>query len=268
MKENGSSASYVAGGTDIVVQLRSGKAKKEFLVDISSMPGLRGISKGPEVSIGSLTTVEDIFRSPLVAGSFPALYEAARLFAAWQVRDLATLGGNLCNASPAADMAPPLLIYDAVVVASSGDGKRTIPIAEFFVGPGSTSLMQGEMVTEVLLPKPRGGSAFVKLGRRQASILAVESAAARMEVEAGKVMDVRLALGSVAPTPMRALRAENLLKGRKLDYELLKRASEVVKEEVRPISDVRASAEYRREMAAVLSARALVAAAARAGGVF
>jgi len=260
------SASYIAGGTDVVVQLRNGKLRKEYLVDISSIPGLRGIREGRGTSLGSLTTIQQIVESTLIARRFPALREAARLFAAWQVRNLATLGGNLCNASPAADMAPPLLVYDASVVAASAEGSRRIPISEFFVGPGVTSLKRGELVKEVVLPSPRGGSAFVKLGRRQASILAVASAAARLELRGGRIREARLALGSVAPTPLRARRAEDLLKGQKLDVELLRLASQEVRDEVRPISDVRASADYRKEMAAVLSLRALMKAAGRSGG--
>jgi len=259
---------FIGGGTDIVVQMRSGKTKATYLVDVSDAPGLRGIDEiYGNIRIGAFTTMEEIRRSPSVGRHLPALKEAADVFAAWQVRNLATLGGNLCNASPAADSAPPLLVYDAEVLAMRGDKELQIPIGLFFKGPGQTALQDGDLVTGVRIPKGEGGSAFLKLGRRRASILAVVSAAARIQLSGEKVGTVRVALGSVAPTPVRALHVEAYLFGRKPTEENLSAASTLVLKDIKPISDIRASAQYREKMAVVLTAKVLRTALMRAGGV-
>jgi CO/xanthine dehydrogenase FAD-binding subunit len=266
ISQKGSSL-FMGGGTDLMVQLRSGKAKTEYLIDVSSADGLSGImDEGDSITIGAFTTIEEMRRSPVVVRELVALKEASDLFAAWQVRNLATLGGNLCNASPAADSAPPLLAYGAKLSVRRGDGEVTIPLEKFFLGPGKTVLRDGDLVTRVSIPKPRGGCAFVKLGKRQASILAVVSVAALVGLSGKKVARVRVFLGSVAPTPVRATHVEAHLYGRITSEENLRAAAKLVSKDIKPIGDVRASAAYRERMAVVLTEKALRIAVERAGG--
>lgn len=257
---------FIAGGTDLVVQMRSGKTTAESLVDISRVGELRGIHEAKDcVIIGALSTIEDIRRSPLVERRFPALKEAADVFAAWQVRNLATLGGNVCNASPAADTALPLLVYRAKLIAFLGIHQREIPIEGFFRGPGKTCLEAGELVGQIILPmEASGGSAFLKLGKRQASILAVVNVAAYVGTKGGVVTEARLALGSVAPTPVRASKAEEFLVGKPAVDKNFTQAAALVDEDIKPITDVRAGAKYRVRMAKTLAFRALRLASARA----
>ena len=265
VKSKQGKARFIGGGTDIMIQLRSGKAKAEYLVDVSKAHGLKGIEEADgHVRIGAFTTIEDIRRSPLVDRYFPALKEAADTFAAWQVRNLATLGGNLCNASPAADSVPPLLIYDAQVVVQRGGRELQLPIAQFFKGPGKTDLLNGDLVIGVEIPKSKGGSALVKLGKRQASILAVVSVAAKLQLRGEKIDTARISLGSVAPTPIRSPHAEAYLTGKEPTDENLAAASQLVINDIKPISDVRASAWYRNKMAVTLTEKALRMALSRA----
>lgn len=167
------------------------------------------------------------------------------------------IAGNLCNASPAADTAPPLLVLDASVKLQSPDGERIVPLAEFFLGPEQTVAKPEEVLTEVIIPLQEGTSAFIKLGRRKAFTLSITSVAAFARVKNGRFEEVRVALGAVAPTPMRARKVEEALKGKEANKENIEKAAESVKEECCPITDVRASAEYRTEMAYVLTKRVL-----------
>lgn len=249
---------FIAGGTDLVVQLRSHKTTSDFLVDISRIRELHGIRQTKRnVSIGSQTTLEELRTSPLIGRKYPAIKEAADVFAAWQVRNLATIGGNICNASPAADLAPPLLIYKAKIRTISRKGTREIPIEDFFQGPGKTCLQKAELVTHVVLPSDEvGGSAFLKLGKRQASILAVVNAAAYLKGD-GVISEARLALGAVAPTPIRARRTEEFLRGKRGTDSTFAEAAALARSEVKPISDVRAGASYREEMVEVFTKKVL-----------
>jgi carbon-monoxide dehydrogenase medium subunit len=176
-----------------------------------------------------------------------------------QVRNLGTIGGNLCNASPAADTAPPLLVLNAKVKVRSINKQRLVPLQEFFMGPGKTTLTPEEILTEVQIPliKPTGNSYFIKFGRRNAFTLSIVSVATLVKVENGVFDDIRIALGSVAPTPIRASKAEEHLIGHKVNEQVIDDGVNVVANEVKPISDVRASAEYRRDMAYVLTKRAI-----------
>ena len=261
-------AKIVAGGTDLVVQMRMGKLKPSTVADIRGIRELRGIRESDEgLEIGALTTIEEIRESSLVERLAPPLWEAAQEFATWQIRNMGTLGGNLCNASPAADTAPPLMVLGARVRTARLGGGRTIPIEEFFRGPGETILEKGELLTHVHIPRPGDseGHAFQRLGRRVAHILSIVSAAAAVGVEDGRIGWVRVALGSVAPTPVRARTVERELTGKTPSRDLIKSASEKVLNDIKPISDVRASAEYRRAMSVVLVRRVLEKALRRAG---
>ena len=252
----------LAGGTDLVVQMRAGRRRSGTLVDLGAL-GLAGIrEREGGVEIGACTSMEALGSDPRVRAVCPALAEAARLVGAWPIQCRATLGGNLANASPAADTAPPLLVADARVLLASSRGRREVPITELFLGPGATCMAADELILAVFVPpwlRPAGRAIdrFVKVGPRREQIISVVSLAARIAVSGGVVADVRLALGSVAPTPFRARAAERFLAGREVSAATRRRAAEVIQEDIAPIDDVRAPAAYRRIAAAVLLDRAL-----------
>jgi aerobic carbon-monoxide dehydrogenase medium subunit len=258
----------LAGATDLIPAVRAGQMRPRVLVNlkrISGLAGVRGARGG--LRIGVLTRVADLLEEEKLAAAVPLLVEAARGFGSAQIRAMATLGGNLCNAAPSADLALPLLALDARVVIQ-GEETREVDLCDFFRGPNRTVLRRGEVLTAVLIPKvgPRTGTGYEKLCGRRAMDLSLVSAAAVLQVRADGLTcaKVRLALGAVAPTPMRARKAEDFLEGKRLTPLVLREAAARAAFETRPITDLRASAEYRREMAQVLSARVLRAALAAA----
>lgn len=256
-------AQVIAGGTDLIPRMRSRMVTPSMLVDLRLL-GLDGIDSSEDgIRIGASSTHTDILESELLAEHCFALIEAAGEIAGPPVRNRGTVGGNLVNASPAADLAPPLLVYDAIVVIAKSKAEREVPLAEFFSGPGKTVLAANEILTEIRIPAvpPTTASNFIKLGKRRAMAIAVVSAAARLTLDkAGKISQARIALGSVAPTPIRAVKAEAGLEGQKPSEKLFSEAGQVASSEASPISDLRASGEYRKKMVAVLTRRALTAA--------
>jgi CO/xanthine dehydrogenase FAD-binding subunit len=254
-----------AGATDVLPQTRSGKrAFKPALVNIKRIDALRGIEReGNSFRLGALTTVTEILESELLKEHAPVLVEAADSFACGQIRNTATLGGNLCNASPAGDMIPPLLLLDAEVeLASRSEGRfirRRLPLCDFFLGPGKTRREPNEVLTHVRFDAPGEGfvASFRKFGTRPAMDIAVVSIALGCAIRDGVVTRARVAFGAAAPTPFRGLRTEDLLEGRALDEETLTAAAATAREEIRPISDVRGSAWYRRELVGTLTERLL-----------
>jgi CO/xanthine dehydrogenase FAD-binding subunit len=252
----------VAGGTDVVVQLRDGRRNIATLVDISPL-GLSGIREsGGGLEIGACTAMDEIAADSRVRAAFPSLAEAAALVGAWPIQCRATLGGNLANASPAADTAPPLLVAEAELLVASPAGRRRVPVTELFIAPGKTSLAADELILAVHLPAPSRGhdrlvERFRKVGPRREQIIAVVSLASRVGVTGGVVGEARLALGSVAATPVRARAAERCLAGKRLTAALREAACEALQDDITPIDDVRAPASYRRMVAAVLLDRVL-----------
>jgi CO/xanthine dehydrogenase FAD-binding subunit len=265
----GDSACVLAGGTDLIVQMRDGKKVPKYVVNIKKIPQLNRIEVGEKsVVTGALTTVNTIHESHIIKEIFPALHQAAGTLASYQVRNRATIGGNLCNASPAADLAPPLLIYSAKLKIVNKGGENVIPIDYFFLGPGKTVLEPGMLLKEIYIPKPKEGtrSVYLKFGTRRAMECAIVSVAASIRLEDGFCKDVKIALGSVAPTPIRAKTAEAELLDKKIDQRLIENAAEAAAKESRPISDIRASAEYRRDMVKVFVKRALYSLVEESGG--
>jgi len=253
----------VAGGTDLVPAARRGGVsfpQHGHAVDISGIKELDYIVEDSGmVRIGAMTRVSDIVESAVVKKHVPILAEAADQLGSLQIRNQGTMGGNLCNASPAADTAPPLLVLDARVNVTSINGQRLVPLTEFFTGPGKTILAPGEMLAEVQIPitKPAVSSCFIKLGRRNAFTLSIVSVATLVKVKDGIFDDVRIALGAVAPTPTRASKAEEYLTGKETSEQVIDKGAKIVAGEVKPISDVRASEEYRRDMSYILTKRAI-----------
>ncbi len=251
-------ARLLSGGTDLIPKMKKKLIAAEAVIDLNRIPGLSGVKLQKDgLHIGGLTRLTEIKESRLIWEKAPALAQAIKVMASPPIRNRGTMAGNLSTASPAADTAPPLLVLDASVRLQSAKGKRAVPISEFFAGPQKTVRRPDEILTEVIIPLRRGSSAFMKLGRRKAFTLSVVSAAAFARVRGGKFEDVRVALGAVAPTPIRGRKVEEALEGREASDENIARAAELIKKEVKPISDVRASEEYRREMSAVLTRRVL-----------
>ena len=260
--ERGADARVIAGGTDLILRMRDRVYTPKLLVDLRAVP-LTTISRSAsELRIGSYTSQSQILASDEIANLFPALAEACRPFAGPPIRNRATIGGNIVNASPAADLVPPLLAYDASVALSSVSGERALPLAEFFTGPGQTVLEPDEILTEIRLPlMPEHTAAhFIKLGQRRSMAIAIVNLCTRLSLaEDGTVAMARIALGAVAPTPLRAVAAETALTGNKMSAGLFADAAQRASEEIAPISDVRGSSGYRKLMTAVLLRRALTA---------
>ena len=258
-------ARVLAGATDIAPQAQR---STKFLIDVTRL-GLDYIRRERGgYAIGACATMGAAENSPkLRALANGILPQALATCGSIQLRNLATLGGNLANASPAADSATPLLAMDATVTLQSARGKKTMPLEKFFAGPHRTALDQSLLI-EIFIPdpKPRSGWSFQKLGRTETDISLVNVAAGLTLDKSGMILAAQIALGAVAPTPIRAHAAEALLVGKKLDDALLDAVAQRVRDAVKPISDHRASAEYRREMSAVLAVAALREAAGRVGG--
>ena len=253
-------AQIIAGGTDLIPRMRARMVAPHLLVDLRLL-GLDGIEiVEDQIHIGARTTHTEILQSAVLTEHCPALVDSARDFAGPPVRNRGTIGGNLVNASPAADMAPPLLANDAVVAVAHVNGERLVPLVEFFTGPGQTVLAPNEILTEIRIPvmPPHTSSTFIKLGKRKAMAVAVVSVAARLTLdESGRIAQARIALGSVAPIPMRAVQAEAMLEGQRPSEDLFAEAGQLASAASSPISDIRASGDYRKKMVAVLSRRAL-----------
>lgn len=250
----------IAGGTDLIPGVRAGNRQPAVLVDVRRL-GLTEIKVEDDgLCLGAGLTFADLLYSKDVAASYPALAAAAAEVGGPPIRNRATLGGNLVNASPAADGAPPLLVYDASVVLTGTDGRREVPLTDFFEGPGHTVLNPGEILTKVRLSRPtqRTVSAFLKLGTRNAMAVSIVSAAGRVDIDdSGRVNRCRIALGAVAPTPIRAADAEMFVVAEGLTDESIAEASAIAARVAPPIDDLRASADYRRRMIEVLVSRLL-----------
>lgn len=266
LAQHGDSARLLAGGTYLLVQMKQEHVSPEVVVNIGHLPGLAGGSWSDEgYRIGALTTIRETHDLAAVKNHYQALAEACASFGSMQIQMAGTLGGNVCNGSPASDAVPALMAFDAQVVLAGAGGMRTLPLSAFLLGPGETDLRPEEVVTQVLLPRPSdgAGSAFIKISRVVADLAKV-SAAAVLVREGDRILDCRLAFGSVAPTVIRAERAEAFLRGRTFSPELALAAGEIAMAEVSPIDDVRSSAWYRREVCKAATHDLLIAAWDRA----
>jgi carbon-monoxide dehydrogenase medium subunit len=259
----GSAARLLMGGTDLFVQMRDGLLAPQVVIDLKHLPGLAGIDFDPDTGlrIGAAASMNAMAAHPAVIAHYPLLVEAASTVASYQLRTRATLGGNLCNASPAADTAPAALILDARCVVWGPDGERTIPIREFFLGVRKTALQPGEFLTRVDLPVPPPGWAgrYIKLGRNANGDLAIVGVAVMgyPDDTAASGYRFRMALASVAPTPIRVPEGEAILADGPINEDTLARAARAAEDTARPIDDLRSSAHYRKAMVRNLARRAL-----------
>ena len=258
-KKAGDGARFMAGGTNLLVSMKMENESPRAIISLNKIPELCGIQENnDEVVIGARTTIYDVAQHPLILSKFYALAEACASFGSTQIQMMGTIGGNICNGSPASDSTPALLSCDASFELVSLSGSRAIPASEFFLSPGKTAIHDGEILARIHLPTPQEGvtSRFIKISRVAAD-LAKASLAISVHMNGETIQDCRIALGSVAPVPLRAKKAEALLKGNKLSKELAEKAAKMVSEEVSPIDDIRSSGWYRRQVCAVMLQDAL-----------
>ncbi len=270
LADRGPDAKLVAGGTDLLPQLKNAMLRAGCVVDLSGVGQLRQLAHadGGGLRIGAAVTARTLERDPGVRAVYPAIAESGALVGSVQIRNLATLGGNLCNAAPSADMAPPLLALDAEAVIAGPGGARRVPFASFFVGVRRTVLAPDELLVEIVVPAhgPRSGGNYRRHTPRRELDIAVVGVASQLTLSNGVCAKARVALAAVAPTPVRATAAEQALEGRPVTPELIERAAVLAVEAARPISDQRGSADFRRHLVQVLTRRTLTTALARAGG--
>ncbi|MCX7857704.1 MAG: xanthine dehydrogenase family protein subunit M [Deltaproteobacteria bacterium] len=286
-------AIYIAGGTDVMVNIKRKKISPKNLISLRNITALKVIEKGKELKIGSCVTHEQLLKDKYIEKYYTALHDAVRKLGSKQIRNVATIGGNICNAAPSADTACPLLVFDTKVLIRNEKGERKIPLHDFFLGPYSVSKDEGEIVTgfEITFLPPYSGSAYIKHSRREAMDLAIVSVATRLTLspevdidflkrEAGEktysefesrllsygitVKEARIAMGVVAPRPLRAKEAEDYLCGKRLTDEAIREASEIASSVAKPRDTLRGEAWYRREMVKVLTRRAILLSAKRA----
>jgi CO/xanthine dehydrogenase FAD-binding subunit len=259
---------FMAGGTDLLIQIKEGKRQLQGIIDVKGISEMDGVViTGGECFIGSLTSIRTLETSLSISEKVPLLAQAAAKLGSVQVRHRATVGGNLCNASPSADTAPALLALEAQAEMFGKTGLRVMDLQEFFLGPGTTALGEGEILTRLKIPlsRKRRGSVYYKLSTRKAMDLAFVGVAVLIELGGDdEISKTRIALGAVAPTPIRVPSAEKLLEGIRLSPEAAREAAELAARSCKPISDLRASAEYRREMVRELCQQGLLVAYSRA----
>jgi len=269
MTEHAGTALPIAGGTDVLIDTRIGRASPEWLVDLSPLEALAGTEiDGEAVTIGALTKIRAIELDEELARRATALVEAARVLGSVQIRTMATVGGNLCHATPSAEMPPALLVHDAVAEIAGPDGTRSIPLSDLFAGPGRTTLAAGELLTGLRLraPSAAAGSCYLRQTVRWSMDLAGVGVAASVEVDGETVTQARVALGAVAPVPLLVPEAADAIVGAELTSAAAAEAGARAAAACSPITDARGTQEYRRDVVAVLVPRALRVAWLRATG--
>lgn len=268
LERHGEEAKIIAGGTDLVPKLKARETEPKYVVDISGIKDLNFIEDYREgLKIGAVTTYDTLDRSPLIMRKAPVLAEAAHEVGNVQIRNLGTIGGNLANASPAADTVPPLIVSRASLKIIGPGKERLIPVENFFLSANASVLEKDELLADIQIPDmpANTGEAFIKLGRRAGPDLSIASVAVALTLDGDICKDVRIALGSVGPTALRARKTEDLLRGERLERKVLEECSEIVANEIKPISDVRASAEHRTEVTKSLVRNAVQIAMSRGG---
>jgi aerobic carbon-monoxide dehydrogenase medium subunit len=265
ISESDDNVKVLAGGTDLLIRMKHKVLFPTKLISLRDVPGLSSIefSADKGLTINSMVRLSAIENSPDICKNYPSIAESAATVGSLQVRNRATIGGNICNAAPSADLLPILMAYDATAVITNGSSERTISLDDFIVGPGKTILERGELLKSITIPAP-SPSSFGKYLKafRSALDLAVVGVGAVVEFDAGQTVcrKLKLILGAVGPTPIRALEAEKLAAGQELDDQLIEKISLMAAEEARPISDIRGTASYRKTLVSANTRRVLVAA--------
>jgi carbon-monoxide dehydrogenase medium subunit len=259
-QSHGERAKYIAGGTDVMVKIKERKISPQYLISLRHLQGLDQVTlKDGELRIGAMVTHRMLERSPVIRKAFPMLTDAVDNIGSIQIRNVATIGGNIVNAVPSADGAIPLITLGASVRIRGAKGERTMPLEDLFIGPGQTLLEPGEILLEFVIPKlpPHTGGAYWKHTRRAAMELPVLGVAVLISLDDAKKIctEARIGLGVLAPTPMRAKNAESMLRGKRVEDRILKNAGKAAAEECKARDSVRGEAWYRRAMVAVLVPR-------------
>jgi CO/xanthine dehydrogenase FAD-binding subunit len=268
LSADGDSARVICGGTDLLIQMRNAVRKPRLLVDVKAIPEMREISFDPKtgLKLGAAVPCIEIHENQAMRKYYPGLTEAAHLIGSLQIQSRASIGGNLCNASPAADTSPALLALGAVAKIAGPNGTREVAVEKFFTGPGQNVLQRGELVTQILIaaPAPHTADRYIRMIPRNEMDIAIVGAGACVMLDGDTVKAARIGLGAVAPTPILAAKAAEYLVGKKLDEKTAERAGELAREAASPIDDMRGTAEYRVHVVGVLTRRALLGAAERA----
>jgi carbon-monoxide dehydrogenase medium subunit len=268
LAERGPQAKLVAGGTDLLPQMKNGLLKPALVVDLSGISRIRQVQagNGQGLRIGAVVTARELEVNPVVRGAYLSIAESAAMVGSLQVRNLATVGGNLCNAAPSADMAPPLIALEAQAVIAGPGGERRVPMADFFTGVRKTVLAPNELLVELVVPPPgaHSGGQYLRHTPRRELDIAVVGVASQLTMADGRCTKARIALASVAPTPVRATAAERSLEGQAVTPETIERAATLAIEAAKPIDDQRGSIEFRKHLVRVLTRRTLTTALARA----
>lgn len=265
-----SEAALLAGGSDLIVKLKESIVQKKYLVNLKGVSGLDQIilnQREKNLTIGALVTHTAIAQSKIIQQYFPSLGEASSIVGGRQTRNIGTIGGNICNSSPSAETITALMTFGAQVkIYSPGGEEHKIPLEDFVIGPSQNALLVGEILKEIEVPLPpkNSGSAYIKLGRRRSMEIAIVNVAVNVVTECNSFKDVKIALGAVGPTPIRAKKAEIILKGKMIESHIISKAAAAARTECHPITDVRASAEYRSEMVEVMVKQAITSALQKA----
>lgn len=259
-------ARCLAGGTDLIVQVREGRRDVETMVDVKAVPEMTAVTQSDDsgLHIGAAIPAARLARDDRLVRDYPALVTSLGMIGSRQIQNRATLGGNICNASPSADAIPPLIAYDAVAVVGDGQGTRRLPLSDLFEAPGRTSLAPNEVLIGVDLPRQpeQSAASYMRFTPRREMDIAVVGVAAWIWLDEDKtIKDARIALASVAPTPIRSPAAETALIGQRPTAQTFEGAAEAAADDASPISDTRASADYRRELVRALTRRTLAASA-------
>ena len=269
LKERGTNAVVMAGGTDLLIKMKKKVLNPSVVIGLKRIPELNTISYNPRkgLTIGATALLSDVARHPAIRKKYPAISESASNTGTVQIRNMGTVAGNLCNASPSADNAPALIAYGAKVILRSTNGEREVPLEEFFKAPGVTVMNHDEVLTNILVPPPvpLSGCSYKAISRRSKVDISAVIVSVFIQAEKGRCKDARIVLGAVAPIPMRAKKAEKILIGKKLTPSIVEKAALQASKESKPITDMRASASYRKQMVEVLSRRAIKESARMAG---
>ena len=266
LDEYGREAKVLAGGTDLISEMKWGEYKPDYVIALSHVSGLDNIGYDEKegLKLGAMCKIAQIEKSDVIKRNYPLLSQAASVLASMEIRNRATIGGNLCTAAPSADMPPSLLALEAKAVIASKDGERVLPLEEFFAGPKKTILNHDEILVRLEVPsvKPNSAGEYVKFGRRRAMEIAMIGVAALLTVEPeeNRCIDAKLALATAAPTPIRAKKAEKALTGKTLDADIIEASAQMASKEASPRTSWRTTEEYRRDLIPVLVRRAIQAA--------
>ncbi|NLJ77089.1 MAG: xanthine dehydrogenase family protein subunit M [Peptococcaceae bacterium] len=260
LSQFGEKAKVLAGGTDLVVKMKNELLAPEVVVSVKNLEQLKKVEyvAGKGVRVGALCTHNDLVKSDVLKDKFASVANAAKQMANNQVRNRGTIAGNIVSAVPSADLPPILIALNATAKLVGAKGERTLAMEDVFTGPGKTVLANDEVLTEIFIPEQKmTGSNYIKFGLRKSGALAVVGVAVAVQVENGVIKDARVALGAVAATPVRAKKTEEFLKGKKVTDDVLAEAGVLASGECKPISDIRASAEYRTDLVRIFTKRAL-----------